>query len=97
MPVIAVGAFARGYDFFWLKGQLPAGGGFAEGVFEVWCESRADALGESLACWEHSFPREYEGGLVADDYADVFDDETSNHLGMARGKLIGVDAAEGVA
>jgi hypothetical protein len=97
VPVIAVGAFARGYDLFWLKGELPAGGSFAEGVLEVGRESRADALGESLACGEHSFPGEYEGRLVADDHAEVFDDEASDHLRMPRGELIGVDAAERVA
>ena len=90
-------AFAGGYDLSWFKGEFPAGRGFAEGVFEVWCESRADAFGEGLACRELSLPGEDECGLVGDDYADVFDDEAADLLRMAGGELVGVDAAEGVA
>jgi hypothetical protein len=97
VPVIAGGAFSRGYDLPWFKRQLPAGGGFAEGVFEIWRESRADTFCESLACREFSFPCEDERRLVVQDYADVLDDEAADFLRMTSGELVGVDTAEGVA
>jgi hypothetical protein len=96
-PMVAADTSARVNDLFWFKGELPAGGCFAEGVFEVGRESRANAVGECFACWELTFPCEYEFWFVCDDDADVFDDEPANFLWMPRGKLVGVDAAEGVA
>src|SRR5277367_4606746 len=56
VPVIAGGASARGYDLLWLKGQLPTGGSFTEGVFEVRSKSRADMFCEGFACRELSLP-----------------------------------------
>jgi hypothetical protein len=97
VPVIAGGASARGYDLTWFEGELPAGRSFAEGVFEVGCESRANAFGEGFACWELSLPCEDEGGLVVEDYADVLDDEAADFFRMTGGELVSVDAAEGVA
>src|SRR6185503_17513318 len=94
IPIVSLHGILRSDHVFGIEGEGPPSGHGTEGVFQVRLETRPDALRESFASGKNAGPCTDKANICAAFKADVLNDDGGNVLGVTRGELHCVDAAE---